>query len=289
MPAGAHGCKRHPRDDGEDPLTHTQQTPLPKIARRSFAQDAYEAIRESIITGRFRGGEQLVESRLAADLGTSRGPVREALKRLREDGLVLDDLHRGSFVREFPVGEIVDLYNARIGLESIAIRLATRDGFSTARLRRHVAEMEAAAQADELRLLSEHEFAFHETLCGLSRNVYLAELFRSISAMLRVALHLDSAEHEDRFDLAAHHESLVAAIESGDEHEAVRQLEQHIVYGLPELLTRLTGAQEAAEALSRLLGVPAREGGRLGSSIQQTPERPDSGALGENDGGTHHA
>jgi DNA-binding GntR family transcriptional regulator len=255
------------------------KTPLAKIDRRSVAQDAYEAIRESIITGQFRGGEQLVEARLAADLGTSRGPVREALKRLREDGLVFDDLHRGSFVREFPAGEIVDLYNARIGLESVAIRIATRDRLPTARLRRHIAEMEAAAQADELPLLSEHEFAFHEALCELSGNDYIADLFRSISAKLRVALHLDSAEHEDRFDLAAHHQALVAVIEAGDEDEAARQLERHIVYGVPEVLARLAGAEGAEAALSRLLGMPADD----------THESRAATARGGNDGGTRHA
>ncbi len=258
-----------------------KQTPLTKIDRRSFAQDAYEAIRESIITGQFRGGEQLVEMRLAADLGTSRGPVREALKRLREDGLVLDDLHRGSFVREFPAGEIVDLYNARIGIESVAIRLAARNRLSTARLRHHIAEMDAAARADELPLLSEHEFAFHETLCELSGNVYVAELFRSISAKLRAALHIDSAEYEERFDQAAHHESLVAAIESGDEAEAVRQIEQHIVYGVPAVLMRLAGAEDVEAALSRLLGIPAE---RSETHEPRAPEARDT-----NDGGTRHA
>jgi GntR family transcriptional regulator of gluconate operon len=233
---------------------------LTAVDRVSFADHAYRQIWESIVTGRFRSGEQLVEARLAEELGTSRGPVREALKRLREDGLVVEELHRGVFVQNFSVDEIVDLYNVRLGLESVAIRLATRNRRSTAPLRSQIEEMARAAEAGDLPLLARRELEFHQTLCELSGNDYLVALFRSISARMRVALELDSAEYDARLQLAGEHEPMVEAIDAGDEEEAVRRLEQHIVDGLPEVLHRLADPQVADAALARLLR-PAGPGG----------------------------
>jgi adenosylmethionine-8-amino-7-oxononanoate aminotransferase len=65
---------------------------LPRVQRTSVAESAYVAIRASVISGRFKAGERLVEARLAEELGVSRGPVREALRRLCEEGLLVDIL-----------------------------------------------------------------------------------------------------------------------------------------------------------------------------------------------------
>jgi DNA-binding GntR family transcriptional regulator len=242
-------------------LTVSAEQTLTEIARTSFADSAYRQIWELIVSGRFGGGDQLVETRLAQQLGTSRGPVREALKRLREDGLVVEELHRGVFVKAFSVDDIVDLYNVRIGLETVAIRLATRHRCSTASLRADIGEMAEAAEQGDLPLLSSRELAFHQTLCELSENEYVGALFRSISARMRVALELDSAEYDARLELAGDHERLVEAMEAGDEEEAVLRLHRHIVQGLPEGLYRLADRVAAEAALARLLRPRAKQTG----------------------------
>jgi GntR family transcriptional regulator of gluconate operon len=226
---------------------------LARIERLSFAERAYAAIRESIIGGRFRPGEQLVEARLASELDVSRGPVREALKRLREEGLVVDSVHRGVYVRVFTVDDIVDLYNIRVGLESVAIRLATRLRSATIPLRESIDGMHAAASAGDFPLLNARELAFHEALCEMSRNRYVSSLFRSISGQVRIAFSLDNAEYSDAHEVAREHVPLVEAIESGDEDLAVRLIGQHVVGSLAPALDRLAGAEEAARASARLL------------------------------------
>ena len=226
---------------------------LSRIERVSFAERAYVAIRESIVAGRFQPGEQLVEARLAAELDVSRGPVREALKRLREEGLVVDSLHRGVYVRAFTVDDIVDLYNVRVGLESVAIRLATRAARSTVPLRQAIDAMQAAASVGDFALLNSRELEFHEALCEMSGNEYVSSLFRSISGQVRIAFALDNAEYSDPLDVAREHVPLVEAIESGDEERAAALLGHHIVSTLAPTLRRLAGAQEAERARSRLL------------------------------------
>src|SRR5260221_8801210 len=91
---------------------------LRPVARRKLADLAYDAIHASIVGGGFAMGERLVETKLAAELGMSRAPVREALRRLLEEGLVVERPHHGMFVRSFAAHEIVDLYNVRLALET---------------------------------------------------------------------------------------------------------------------------------------------------------------------------
>jgi DNA-binding GntR family transcriptional regulator len=228
---------------------------LPRVKRTSVAESAYTAIRASVVSGRFAPGEQLVEARLAEELGVSRGPVREALRRLCEEGLLVDILHRGTFVREFGPRELVDIYNVRIGLESVAVRLMIRAGRPSVRLAAQVEDMRAAARAGDVGELSALEVRFHETLCELSDNPLLASVFRSISAHVQMAVSFDNASYDDPLQIAEEHTPILEAIDAGDEALAVRRVCEHIVCSVEPLFLRLYGTAAAAD-LARLLSVP---------------------------------
>jgi DNA-binding GntR family transcriptional regulator len=225
------------------------------VKRTSVADSAYTAIRASVISGRFRPGEQLVEARLAEELGVSRGPVREALRRLCEEGLLVDILHRGTFVREFGPRELVDIYNVRIGLESVAVRLMIRAGRSSDRLAAQVEEMRGAARARNIGELSALEVRFHETLCELSDNPLLVSVFRSISAHVQMAVSFDNASYDDPLQIAEEHTPIIEAIDACDEALAVRSVCEHIVGSVEPLFLRVYGTAAAAD-LSRLLSSP---------------------------------
>jgi DNA-binding GntR family transcriptional regulator len=233
---------------------------LPKIERTSVTESVYQALRDSVIAGRFAVGAQLVEARLANELGVSRGPVREALRRLRDEGLVADAKHRGLYVREFTVDDLVDIYNVRIGLEIVAIRLATRMRKPTAALRVHIDEMTDAASARDIARLTERELAFHQTLCDLSENRHIAMLFRSMSAQVQIAVALDNAlsianlrRYHDPLEVAREHEPVVEAIEQGDEAGAARILLDHIVSSVAGVLAA-SAPDNPSDARFRLLG-----------------------------------
>jgi len=212
-----------------EPL-ETERTPLlGRIQRTTVAASAYEAIRESILDGRFKPDDLLTEGDLARDLRVSRGTVREALARLREDGLVVPVPPRGLAPRRFSLDDVVDIFNARIGLESVAIRLCIRAGADVAPLERCVAEMVAAAVAGDRLTVNAHDLEFHSLLCELSGNGCLVELHGRIGTQIRLALTLDYADDEDQLPLAREHEVLVAAIRAGDEVAAMRTLFEHIV------------------------------------------------------------
>jgi DNA-binding GntR family transcriptional regulator len=202
---------------------------LGKIERTTVAASAYEAIRESILDGRFEPGDPLIESDIAVDLDVSRGTVREALARLREDGLVEQVPPRGLAVRRFSIDDVVDIYNARIGVESVAIRLCARAGVDVTRLEQMLDEMVAAARANDRATLDERELAFHLTLCELSGNRCITELLARIGAQVRMALALDNSAYADPLLVAREHEQLVMAIRQRDETGAARALVEHIV------------------------------------------------------------
>ena len=89
------------------------------------AQHAYEQLRAAIVENRYPPGQRLVEQRVAAELGLSRTPVREALRMLEAEGLVVSERNRGAMVRPLSATEVVDLYGLRIRLESYAVEVAT--------------------------------------------------------------------------------------------------------------------------------------------------------------------
>ncbi len=94
----------------------------PRLEPRS--ETLVDALREAILTGRYAPGARLVQDDLAAAFGVSRIPLREALRRLEGEGLVVISPNRGAIVRPLAPKDVVDLYDLRLALESLAIRRA---------------------------------------------------------------------------------------------------------------------------------------------------------------------
>jgi DNA-binding GntR family transcriptional regulator len=201
---------------------------LKPITRQSVADAAYEAVRDALVRGAVAPGEQLVEGRIAEELGVSRSTAREALRRLRDDGLAVAEANRGVFVRKLTLEEVVDLFNLRVGVEGVAIRICTRLHRPTDTLRALVREMDAAGRKGDASAVSDREVAFHEQLCTLSGNEHLAATFRSIAGLTRLVFAGEYAAYADVTSLAAEHVPLIEAIESGDEERAVQALIEHM-------------------------------------------------------------
>ncbi|HEV7762873.1 MAG TPA: GntR family transcriptional regulator [Acidimicrobiales bacterium] len=101
------------------------------VAGVAGASVAYEHLRSAIVESRYPPGHRLVEQHLAAELGLSRTPVREALRMLQAEGLVVSERNRGAMVRPLSPTEVVDLYGLRIRLESYAVELGAERSTET--------------------------------------------------------------------------------------------------------------------------------------------------------------
>ncbi len=218
---------------------------LERLDQGSLSARAYEAIRSSIISGRFGPGERLVEAELATELGVSRAPVREAFRRLADEQLVVERPRYGTYVREFTAKDFVDIYNLLSAMESLAVRLIVRSKASLEPFERIVEEMAGAADDGDLPRVIEIELEFHRELCSAANNEHLDNVFRLLSGMVGMALSLDNATYEDVKDIAAEHypllEAIQTAIETGGEEQAVFAIRSHIRASLGEVMRRLGG------------------------------------------------
>jgi len=97
-----------------------------KLSRISLRDQAVHALRTMIVSGAMAGGERINEAELAATLGISRGPLREAIQRVGAEGLIEFRRNRGAFVRKIALEDIEDMYEARVIIEGMAARRAAR-------------------------------------------------------------------------------------------------------------------------------------------------------------------
>lgn len=152
------------------------------LRTHSLATLAHRELERMIIAGDLQAGGKLNEVEVAARLGISRGPVREAFRALEESGLVRVEKNRGVFVRQISVEEADEIYDVRANLdEMIGRRVAERAGpEQLANLRALVARMEAAATAKNTGDYYAANIAFHDALVQYAANLKLLGMYRRL-------------------------------------------------------------------------------------------------------------
>jgi DNA-binding GntR family transcriptional regulator len=219
---------------------------MPAVAplkRRRLVDEAARALREAILSGRFAAGARLRQTELADRLGISRTPIREALGRLQQEGLV--QLLPGSGVRVtvLDLDEAAELYDLREALDGLAARLAagratqaslTRVGRPLERMR------QCLEQQDANRWFSAH-VAFHEEIFRASDNARL----QSLLAVVRLSIQrfhplLLKTPHRLE-DAYREHRAIWEAIAAGDAARAERLARLHITNARAIVLTAMAG------------------------------------------------
>jgi len=218
------------------------------------AQEAVLAeLRRFIVTGRLRPGEQVVQDALAAELGVSRVPLREALKILEGEGQVRYVAHRGYFVTQLSLPDLLEVYRIREILEAEAVRvglpqMTTEDVDRLAEAERAV---QAAAAAADVAGMTQANRRFHFALieaCGLPRLVRILGLLWDATEVYR-SVYFTEPGNRERVD-AEHHE-LVTAVKAGDIERAVNVLDEHrrhAVAALRLMLEAVSPAESGAAA-----------------------------------------
>ncbi len=202
----------------------------PLHTRKLLAEDVADRIREEILSGGFGQGERLVEAGIAQQLGVSRGPVREAFKLLRAEGLVKEEPHRGTFVVRLTSADVREIYDLRAAIEARAAKeLAERArGGDMRTMRRLLDRLLLAAENGDVAVVSQADLAFHEGVCHLTGNRRLHEVFMRHVPVLRNLMKLDEYIYRTLDDVAGEHEPLMAALESGDPALAAARFEGHV-------------------------------------------------------------
>lgn len=188
----------------------------------------YDRIREDILSGDLAPGAALAELAMADRYGTSRTPIREALRRLEQDGLV-ERADRGMRVRVRSQEEILEIYDVRVSLEATAARWAAdrRTELDLARLRRAHERMQQVDATDGARM-AESNRRFHETLWMASHNGALIDLLRHLSAHLTRYPETTLTWKGRWAAVLAEHSHLIEAIEQRDTAKAGSVAEEHM-------------------------------------------------------------
>lgn len=197
---------------------------------KSLTEQAADEIRARIVFGDIALGASLSENTLAADLGVSKTPVREALLQLKSEGLVSIQPQRGSFVFDMSATEIVQLGELRETLETAALRLAAKhDARGLAdELRAIVTNMRKALDRNDAVAYRKLDAEFHRAFFERSGNVYLLASYLGIAFRIQALRSRLSADPMLNRSSYTGHEKLCQLVEQGRVDEALELLSSHV-------------------------------------------------------------
>jgi len=193
-----------------------------------------EALREAIIAGRLADGERLIEDRIARELKTSRGPVREALRQLEHEGFVVSYPYRGALVLGVSDEEVQQvLIPVRLTLEKFSIPKAVErmDDADFAELAKEVWLMSEAARTNDVQKSVDADMRFHELMLDRAGQPHAAQVWRSIAPRIRAYFFRYGRSNLQR--VAEEHTELLTALQTRDPGVIASALERHIVVGMP--------------------------------------------------------
>ncbi|HLV71382.1 DNA-binding GntR family transcriptional regulator [Actinomadura hallensis] len=210
---------------------------LEPVPRKSTVEIVSDELRSAIMYGSLEPGAQLGEAELASRLGISRGPLREAMQRLVQEGLLVSEPHRGLFVITLDEGDVEDVYLARLAIEREACRLimARNRGEAVARLTDALdALVEAAGKRDRV-AMSDADQAFHEVLVSSSGSPRLERMAHTLLVETRMCLNALQDTYPEPSELVEEHRRLVDAIGDGEEERLLQLIEEHMTDSIERL------------------------------------------------------
>ncbi len=193
---------------------------------RPEAERVTATLRDEIIDGRRPPGSRLVERELAAELGVSRVPVREALRNLVGEGLATPRPRSWTVVREFSEADIDDLMEVRSGLETLTAQLAAqrRSATDLSRLGELVERARSAAEHGDAGAARRFGADFHEELTRIAGNNVLSELAAITRGRMRWLL----SQHEELVEMVTEHAEIYAAVANANAERAAELARRHL-------------------------------------------------------------
>jgi DNA-binding GntR family transcriptional regulator len=202
----------------------------------------YEAVKQMIGMEPLAPGARIDEGAIAAQLGVSRTPLREAIARLASEGLVEQRPYRGNFIRNFSPKEIDDLYETRMVLEGLAARRAVIHASDDEldELAVILDDVRNALEAHDLEAYAAADQRFHLSIARLSRNSSLVDALERLRAQVQLVRMAANRDPELVARTARERPRILAALRERDPDAAARLMEEHIDGVRRSILQRMT-------------------------------------------------
>jgi DNA-binding GntR family transcriptional regulator len=206
---------------------------LALVQIKSLSERVADSIVEGIASGAIRPDQRIIEGELAERLNVSRIPVREALKILGAQGIVVGRPYHGMRVATFDDAKIQQIYEVRCCFEKIAARdarhrRATFAGLLT-RLDEIINKMAASLKKGDLLGISKADLEFHHEICLASQNAIVITLWNALSRHMLIVFEQELLGDAERAHIVEHHKSLRRALERSTAQELSREIESHIM------------------------------------------------------------
>lgn len=200
--------------------------------RKSLSDEVLDRLREGIVRGHFRPGHRLSESMLAEAFGVSRGPVREALSQLQQEGLVVLERHKGATVTRMSGEDVDELYELRVDLEKLAVKRAARliSVEEMAGMGSVVVAYGEAVEDGEVQKAVDLDMEFHDSIFRAARH---NRLYSCWSNLLRSQIHAfvlscSLVDPSYMIPCVPEHAEIRDSLKAGDRDRAVDLIEHHL-------------------------------------------------------------
>ncbi|MEW2501391.1 GntR family transcriptional regulator [Amycolatopsis sp. CA-161197] len=222
-----------------------------KPIRTTLRESTVDLLRTAIFGGDIPAGTHLAEVSLSASLGVSRATLREALRQLQQEGLAVQDSRGRVSVREVSPQEVEDLFEVRLGLETIAARRLCERPDRSSVVTELTDRLERLRRPESLAADLDADLEFHGTMCRLSGNQLLLQSWEGISSLARITMLAagpDSARANMAYD---RHAPIVDLIARGDSAACSEFLADHMASARDRLIRSIsTSAVDEAEVRS---------------------------------------
>lgn len=197
---------------------------------RPLREIVYDQLKMQILTGHITPGTRMMEVDLADNMGVSRTPVREAIRKLEKEGLVVIEPRRGAYVSDISVKDMVDTLVVREDMEGLAAFLAAQSisGEEIAELEEITAGYSDAIANGVMEDIIRYDEAFHRRIVELSGNRTLMQLFETVQELalrFRYLYYDDFSRYEN---MPVEHRNIIDAIKSGDSAKARQVSDNHV-------------------------------------------------------------
>lgn len=221
-----------------------------KLNHNTLSKQVVREIRRQIFSGALKPDQRVVEAEIAAAMGISRGPVREAFAELEKEGLIVTNPRKGTYVKSFSLKDIEEIYTLRAILEGYAVslafdRLQEEDLNYLRELLEKITEMAEKKDVIEVARLN---MQFHRKILELSNHKRLYDTWQSLLAQTQMLSAMTTEYYTNLIDIRKSHEILLKALMDGDRRLIKKCFEDHILDSMNELIAHLKTMQAQGES-----------------------------------------